>query len=219
MKLYPRCNKTSRRLAGFNQGITIVELLVGTVIFLGIGSAAYKVFTSSTRSATETQQKAKISRGLRQFFERFRHEIENTVQLPDAESTALRLSRPSQCIDTGVADMGWSFIPYPGRTTSEFPVNLNAFDPSDETVDESSNANDGLTMVYIPTDAQLHFLAIDPASAGGNQPYPTTGNNPIVIEGNGNGLAVGDFAVIADATRRDLIRITGLSTNAGLTSV
>lgn len=200
----------------FVKGITIVELLVGTVIFIGIGAAAYKVFTSSTRTATETQQKAKISRGLKQFFERFRHEVENTIQLPDAESTVLRLSRPTRCNDDAVTDMGWSFIPYPGREATEFTASLAAFNPANETVDETTNANDGLRMIYIPVDSALHYLAIDPATT---KPYPTTGANNIRIEGDGAGLAVGDFAVIADATRRDLIRITAITPASGDTLI
>jgi hypothetical protein len=163
-------------------------------------------------------KKTKLNRGMKQFLERFRHEVENTIQLPEANGTVLRMLRPSTCsIVDGVTELAWSVVPYPGRASTEFTTsNLTPFDPSGETVDEATNKNDGITLVNISPDSEINYLAID---SGTNKPYQTQGNNPIVIEGNPKALAVGDFAVVADATRRDLIRVTALLTASGRTEV
>lgn len=212
MRLPGSRNQRVRKLLPFSKGVTIIELMVGTVIFLGISVAAYQVLTKSNQQATQTQQKTKFDRGLAQFFERFRHTVENTILLPKADSSVLKLNRVSSCV-TGAepqVEFSWGLIPYPGRTVANIPTNLNPFDP---TLESTTNPNDGLLMLYIPEDSRLNYLFVEPAS-------PTAGSNPIVVGPEPiQNLAVGDFAVIADANRRDLIRITAITPSSGNTFI
>jgi type II secretory pathway pseudopilin PulG len=203
----------------FSKGFTIIELLVGTVIFLGIGVGAYKVFTQSTQQAGETQKQTKLSRGLKQFSERFRNEIENTLQLPNAESTSLQLLRPNgtdglpDCItdEDPQTQVGWGFIPFPGFNSSAIPATFTPFNPG--TIDVTNSPSDGVRMVYVPVDSSINYLFNDPAA-------PTVGNNPIVVGPEPlENLAIGDFAVISDMSRRDLIRVTGLVPAGSNTSI
>jgi Tfp pilus assembly protein PilE len=197
-----------------DSAFSLVELMVGAVIFLAITIGAYAVYTATTRRATESQQEAKLSRELRQFFERFRHQIENTLQLPNAEGTQLKVARPSRCIISSTdpdTEIGWSLIAYPGRTYDTIPMNFTATEPS-AYFDESSKPNDAIRMVYATEDSVVNYLKVmgTPAVA-----FPTIGNNPIVIDGAAKNLNVGDYAVIADAFRKDLIRVTGINIIGG----
>jgi len=211
------CNLSVSNSRDSTKAFTIIELIVGTVIFLGIGVGAYQLFTKTTRQADQTQKNTKANRTLAQFFERFRHELENTVQLPQADHTVLRLERPASCAagDGFPQEVGWGMIPFPGKDTQSMPTTLAAFNPKDQPVDDAAQGNDGIRMVYISYDTEIKYLAVD----GSNVPYPTEGADPIKIEGDGAGLEIGDFAVISDITRRDLIRITDKTTNAGITSI
>jgi type II secretory pathway pseudopilin PulG len=192
------------------KGFTIIELMVGTVIFLGIGIAAFQVFTKSSKQASETQQDAKLNRGLRQFSERFRHQIENAVQLPNSESTALQLLRPSQCdtTDEPLTQLGWGLIPYPGRALSQITTSIAPFDPVTE--DTTTSPNDAIRLVYISEDSTVNYLWADATT---QTPAPTNGANLIRIGPKPlQNLEIGDFAVISDSIRKDLIRITDITT-------
>jgi prepilin-type N-terminal cleavage/methylation domain-containing protein len=198
------------RLYPKNRGFSLVELLVGAVVFLGISVGAYKVFTSTTKTASTTQQTTKQTRQQKQFFARFRNQIENTLQLPNSDGTRLRVKRPDRCAATdSVDDIGWSLQPFPGRTSSEIPTNFNPIDPSSAL--NSSDESDGIRMVYITQDSVINRLKLSGAVA-----QPTIGvNTSIVLEGAAQNLAIGDFAVISDAFRKDLIRITNITMVGG----
>lgn len=203
-------------------GFSLVELMVGTVIFLAISTGAYKVFTSSTREADQSQKSAKQSRGMKQFFERFRQQVENAVQLPNAETTMLRVARPNtdstqrDCVNENepAVDMGWGLIPLPGRNAADITNSLASFDPS-ISFNETTKVNDGVRMVYVPEDSAINYLAYQT----GSTPYPTSGGEDIVVESPVKNLQIGDFAVVADAFRKDLIRITNITPNGGRTNI
>lgn len=192
-----------------NLGISLIELLIGSLVFLGLASGAYQVFKSSTQKASSTQQATKQTRTQKQFFERFRNQIENTLQLPNSDGTQLRVKRPDRCIVTPDTEenIGWSLVPFPGKNVSEIPANFTPIDPSLSL--SASDENDGIRMVYVTEDSVMNYLLFAGAPAVA---LPTTGNNPIVLDGAAKNLAVGDFAVISDAFRKDLIRITNITT-------
>ncbi len=202
------------------QAFTIIEILVGMVIFLGIGVGAYQVFTKSNKQAGDTQQEAKKSRSLLQFSERFRHEVENTVQLPNSENTVLKVKRPNQCAvaEEPQTELGWGLVPFPGYDLSEIPNNLTSFNPEDATVDDTNNANDAIGMVYIPEDTAINYLAYQDAST--QTLYPTVGNVTIKVGPEPlQNLAVGDYAIVADSIRKELIRVTAITANGSLTEI
>jgi type II secretory pathway pseudopilin PulG len=201
---------------------TLVELMVGAVIFMAISAAAYQVYRKSTQRAITSQEQAKLSRGLKQFMERFRGQVENAVQLPNAETTMLRVSRPNtdstqrDCVNSNEpqSDMGWGLIPFPGRNVSDITNTLTPFDPS-VTFDETAKPNDGVRVVYVPEDSTINYLAYQ----SGTTPFPTSAGQDIIIEGSPVNLAVGDFAVVADVSRKDLIRITNITPSGGTTAI
>lgn len=200
-------------------GFTLIELLVGMILFAGISIAAYKVFTNSTRKAQESQQQAKLSRGLQQFLENFRHHIENTLQLPNGTASVLKVKRPARCVGiTEDTDMGWTLIPMPGKTTAT--INTAAYgpkDPSAAVVNDTTKANDAVVMVFMPQESQINYLAINPAVKAfpddPGEPWPTIQNSAAdtIKVVTRNGLEVGDYAVISDVIRRDIIRITSIT--------
>lgn len=211
----PRRNVRGNR----SKAVTIIELLIGTTVFLGISFGAYQVYNSSTRAAQESQKQAKYSRGLKTFLERFRHEVENAVQLPNAQSSVMQVKRPSNCYGNTDADgdeggnapenLAWGMIPYPGINKSTFPNSLTPFNPAASTIDDSTYGNDAVTMITIPEDSSINFLAYADAGA---QTLMAADPDGFIIDGTPKGLAVGDFAVVADAVRKELIRVTGFST-------
>src|SRR5690606_10210822 len=79
-----------------------------------------------------------------------------------------------------------------------------------------------LRMVYIANDAFFYSLTLDMANpvAGTIVPYPTAGSGPIRIDcmecylgTRPLQLNVGDFAVVGDTNKADLIRITSITDN------
>jgi type II secretory pathway pseudopilin PulG len=211
MKLPGFRNLNAQVPLGLRKGVTIIEILVGTAIFLGIGLAAYQIYSKSAQQASEVQKQAKMNRGLREFLERFRHEVENTVQLPNAESTILKLTRPLNCVthDEPLEELAWGLIPFPGRTTTEITNSLTPFNPASVSV--TSADSDGIRMVYIPDESSINYLAYSDVT---NQVlYPSIGST-MQVGGAGEtlkNLAVGDYAVVSDTIRKELIRVTGVT--------
>lgn len=214
--LFPQTGRFGRSGVVYRRlGFTIIELLIGMILFAGVSIAAYKVLTNSTRKAQEAQQNAKMSRGLQQFLEGFRHHIENTLQLPNGDASVLRVKRPARCVAIDESDeMGWTLVPMPGRNVST--INAAAYgpkDPSGASVNETDKGNDAVSMVYMPQETQINYLKINP---GTDDPWPTkqaSANDTIKVDTK-NGLEVGDFAVISDVIRRDLIRITSIAASS-----
>lgn len=196
------------------KAVTIIELLVGTTVFLGVSFGAYEVYTKTTQRAQASQKQAKYSRGLKTFLERFRHEVENAVQLPNAESSVMELNRPVNCPDPSNADssehltkLAWGMIPYPGKNKADITNTLAPFDPAAQTVDETTHANDAVLMVYIAEDSAVNFLAYsDPPT---NTVLEPSNGDTLTVAGVAKNLEVGDYAVVSDALRKELIRITG----------
>lgn len=202
-----------------DRGVTIIELIVGMLLFVTVSAGIYKAYTTLTKKALETQRQTKEDRNLQQFFERFRHQLENTVQMPNANSTVLRLlKRVPECVALYLdewEDMGWGLIPYPGVDVLAFNTEFNHLNTVSPLTmlpngpDDPERQNDGIRLVYVSPDSTLYRLALD--ELNNFQPYPTVGNNPIIVDRFPDTLTVGDFAVISDARKSDLIRITNIS--------
>lgn len=195
------------------QGFSLIEILMGTVVFLGIGLAAFRIYNKVVTKATFTQQQTKFTRGQKQFFEAFRHQVENTIQIPNASATVLAATRPVACSNVdGITDVAWGLIPLPGYDVAALNAMapLSIIDPSLAVVNETDHANDAVTIVFTPEDSRINYLAVDGAGA----PVSTiqaSPNDPVQLESS-NALQTGDFAIVADSTHRELIRITGLTT-------
>lgn len=198
------------------QGFSLIEILMGTVVFLGIGLAAFRIYNKVITKATFTQQQTKFTRGQKQFFEAFRHQVENTIQIPNAKATALQATRPVACSNVGgITEVAWGLIPLPGYDMAAVNAMapLGVIDPSLAVVNETDHANDAITVVFIPEDSRINYLAVD----GAGVPVSTiqgSPNDPVQLESS-TALQTGDFAIVADSTNRELIRITGLTTVGG----
>lgn len=198
-----------------------MEIIITTLLFVTVSAAAYKIYVESTRAATEARQDSIEDRKLQQFFEKFRHQIENTIQLPNSESTVLQVEVEDDCINIteDLQVMGWGFIPFPGHDVALMNSTQNIFqpiNPLDYTGLATPETSDAVRLIYVLADSQIYHLTLN-----GTDPYPTiqsTGTEPIVISSDAPlTIKVGDFAVISDALRSDLFRITGINpgTNPG----
>jgi len=205
------------------RGVTLVELMVSIVLFALVAAAGYKAFIQSTQTAIRSQKKSIDKRKLQQFFETFRHQIENTIQLPNAGMTALQVripnnvtlpgdASPKSCFDTSVVTqqvMGWGFIPYPGMSSAQLtnfltnnPIDANPIDPSDTTVFTTADQNsDAITLVYVLPDTQTYVVDV---TAMDETQIAITSATPLA-------LSLGDYAVISDANGSDLFRITDIT--------
>ncbi|MCB1197517.1 MAG: hypothetical protein KDK51_04030 [Deltaproteobacteria bacterium] len=189
-------------------GISIIELLVAGVIFIVLGSAIYTVFTRSVQRATENRLEAKSDREAIKLNDKFQYEMENAITLFTAENYALQVDRPVGCDSSGITTVNWGLRPFPGYEKARYDAqsDYNAIDPSDLTLlDGEDRDSDAVQMVYSARDSTFNRLAVD----GSNNTYPTSGNNPIVVESITD-LAVGDYAVILDSEMSDLFRITSI---------
>ncbi|MCB0271596.1 MAG: type II secretion system protein [Bdellovibrionales bacterium] len=198
------------------RGVTLIEIIITTLLFVTVTAAAYKIWVTATRKATETQQETMENRKLQEFFNRFRHQIENTIQLPNSLSTMMRVEIPSGtdgCDSEGYSIMGWGFIPYPGHDVALMNTNQDDFqivDPSSYVALVTPESSDAVRLVFLETETQMYKLKIDPSTSP-PVPYETAFTNIIVIESaTPVGLKKGDYAVISDALRSDLLRITNI---------
>lgn len=208
------------------KGVTIIELLVGTSIFLGVSFGAYEVYTKTTQRSQESQKQAKYSRGMKTFLESFRHMVENAVQLPNAEFSVIQIKRPTNCADLThtnadhsewAENLAWGMVPYPGKSKIDITNSLVPFDPAAQTVDETTHANDAVLMTYIAEDSTINFLAYsDPPT---NQTLYSSTGSTLTVAGTAKNLEIGDFAVVSDAKQKELIRVTGKTTVGANTEI
>lgn len=231
LQMFPQSlqNTMSRFALGSSKGFSLIELLIGSVVFLAVSIGAYTVFIKSTHRAKLAQEQGKNARNVVQFLSKFRYQVENAQPINGGPGTVLKLLRPNgyatrACSSTQEKDLNLNsgivetspgnkivdrvssgLIPYPGRDLSTMPTDFVPFDPSSETADENTHANDGIRLVYIPEDSKPSEIRVF-GFWNNVKSQPTMGTYD--IQGKPNGLALGDFAVLSDATRQDLVRIT-----------
>lgn len=201
------------RAWGPSRGVTLVELIIAMLLFVTVTSAAYRIYIVATRNAQETRQESIENRKTQQFFERFRHQIENAVQLPNSAHSYLEIEVPAACeVPPNSSIFGWGLVSFPGHDRALMDENFSSLypiNPQDYAYLVNDDSSDAVTMVYVLPDTVMHKLHTD--STTGVVSHQTGGSDDIHIEHTANlDLQVGDFAVISDTLRTELIRITDI---------
>jgi hypothetical protein len=108
----------SRRLegAGREDGITLIELLVGAAMGVTVMAATASLMISAVKSQPQISEKAQTISTARWVMERFTREIRNGIEVNPAKATASEVSftayvRTPTCGGTGVLAGGSKAIP------------------------------------------------------------------------------------------------------------
>ncbi|MEM7256726.1 MAG: PilW family protein [Pseudomonadota bacterium] len=194
---------THSRLASAQQGYSVIELMVASVIGLFVLSAAVTVFTGNKSSQELSTGMARLQESGRVALDILSNDLRltgyqgctNGTKIPDVIATvAPRINMPVEALWGGEYNGGWSPTIHPDLT------------------DISTRPKAGTDVIYVQHGSGRNtMLTISMVSA----------NGPITLLNNPDQLVAGDLVMISNCSNSDIFRTTSVSspTSAGNVTV
>jgi prepilin-type N-terminal cleavage/methylation domain-containing protein len=146
-----------RRLAD-EQGLTLVELLVVTVLFGVVATAVTTLFVQATNSSTDLNNRFEAQLSARLALDRLRREVHcASAVTPAGPAATITLTLPTYC-KAGTGTSKWCTVAFNGSTT-RFRLWRSSADPC-------GDAADRLYADYLTTGTIFNYVVQSSASLG-----------------------------------------------------
>lgn len=146
-----------RRLAD-DQGLTLVELLVVTVLFGVIVAAVTTLFVQATNAETELNSRFQAQLSARLALDRLRREVHCASSVtPSGPASSITLTLPTYC-RAGTGSSKWCTVAFNGSTT-RFRLWRSSADPC-------GDAADRLYADYLTSGTIFNYVVQSSASLG-----------------------------------------------------
>jgi prepilin-type N-terminal cleavage/methylation domain-containing protein len=146
-----------RRLAN-EQGLTLVELLVVTVLFGVVATAVTTLFVQATNSSTDLNNRFEAQLSARLALDRLRREVHcASAVTPAGPAATITLTLPTYC-KAGTGTSKWCTVAFNGSTT-RFRLWRSSADPC-------GDAADRLYADYLTTGTVFNYVVQSSASLG-----------------------------------------------------
>jgi prepilin-type N-terminal cleavage/methylation domain-containing protein len=146
-----------RRLAN-EQGLTLVELLVVTVLFGVVATAVTTLFVQATNSSTDLNNRFEAQLSARLALDRLRREVHcASAVTPAGPADTITLTLPTYC-KAGTGTSKWCTVAFNGSTT-RFRLWRSSADPC-------GDAADRLYADYLTTGTVFNYVVQSSASLG-----------------------------------------------------